>query len=332
MMSKSTLISEMQKFHFGSRVLCSDGESGILAHIVFDSATRRLTYIGVKQSRLFGKTVYLPFNTLVEATGEGITLNITRAELAAASTTAQGAALDNKSTVERADSANRGTLLLVATHPENGELAYIAAHHLRPGHDTLLQGQYITNIAPGHISVTISDEALNALPPYRPDNELQREVENIIFDLTPLHIDMRGIKARVLDSVLYLDGNISSTLRGDIVHDQALGVPGLLEIKSNLVGDDQLAADIAMALAQDSRTRDLSIGVYPRLGDVRLSGSVHTSQQKAAAEEIVRNFPGVRSVTHDLVVNPKAGMLQVMSSTGVESEDKVPGKYIRHTK
>src|ERR687884_813391 len=100
-MSKSTLISEMQKFHFGGRILCSDGESGILTHIVFDSATRRLTYIGVKQSRLFGKTVYLPFNTLVEATGEGVTLNITRAELAAASTTAQGAALDSKSTVER---------------------------------------------------------------------------------------------------------------------------------------------------------------------------------------------------------------------------------------
>jgi hypothetical protein len=136
----------------------------------------------------------------------------------------------------------------------------------------------------------------------------------------------------VLDSVLYLDGNISSTLRGDIVRDQALGVPGLLEIISNLVGDDQLAADIAMALAQDSRTRDLPIGVYPRLGEVRLGGWVHTNQQKAAAEEIARNFPGVRSVTNDLIVNPKADMLQVMTSTGVEREDKVPGKYIRHTK
>jgi osmotically-inducible protein OsmY len=288
--------------------------------------------MGVKQSRLFGKTVYLPFNTLVEATGEGVTLNITRAELAAASTTAQGAAFDSKSTVERAGSANRGTLLLVATHPENGELAYIVAHHLRPGHDTLLKEQYVTNIAPGHITVTISDSILNALPPYRPDSELQREVENIIFDLTPLHIDLRGIKARVLDSVLYLDGNISSTLRGDIVRDQALGVPGLLEIKSNLVGDDQLAADIAMALAQDSRTRDLPIGVYPRLGDVRLGGWVHTNQQKAAAEEIAHNFPGIRSITNDLIVNPKADMLQVMTSTGVEREDKVPGKYIRHTK
>jgi len=50
------------------------------------------------------------------------------------------------------------------------------------------------------------------------------------------------------------------------------------------------------ALAQSSRMRDLPIGVYPRLGEVRLSGAVHTSPQKAVAEEIVQHFPGVRSV------------------------------------
>ena len=29
---------------------------------------------------------------------------------------------------------------------------------------------------------------LNALPPYRPDDELQQEVERALFDITPLHI------------------------------------------------------------------------------------------------------------------------------------------------
>ncbi len=109
---------------------------------------------------------------------------------------------------------------------------------------------------------------------------------------------------RVLDSVLYLDGNISSSLRSDMVQDQALGVPGLLEIKNHLIGDDQLASDLAMALSRDPRTRDLPIGVYPRLGDVRLSGAVHTAEQKAAATEIARSFPGVRSVNNDCVINP----------------------------
>ena len=104
-------------------------------------------------------------------------------------------------------------------------------------------------------------------------------------------------------------------------------------IKNNLVGDDRLASDLAMALGRDPRTRDLPIGVYPRLGVVRLSGAVHNSQQKAAAEEIARNFDGVRSVINDLLVDPKAEQLNVMSGAeGGESIDKVPGKYIRHTK
>ena len=223
--------------------------------------------------------------------------------------------------------------MLVAVYPENGELAYLVAHHLHPGQDTLLRQEFITDLATGHIKVNIPEATLNALPPYRPDSVLQREVEAIIFDITPLHVDMKGITARVLDSVLYLDGNISSSLRGDIVGDQVLGVPGLLEVKNNLVGDDRLASDLAMALSRDPRTRDLPIGVYPRLGVVHLNGAVHNGQQKTAAEEIARNFPGVRSVINGLVVDPKADMIHVMSpAEGGEAEDKVPGKYIRHTR
>ncbi len=136
---------------------------------------------------------------------------------------------------------------------------------------------------------------------------------------------------RVLDSVLYLNGNTSSQLRADIVEGQILGVPGLLEIENNLIGDDRLAAELARALALDLRTRDLPIGIYPQLGEVRLSGAVHTSEQKAVVEEIVRDFPGVRSVINDLVVDPRADLLPVLIPTGIEAEDKVPGKYIRHT-
>ncbi|HET8841348.1 MAG TPA: BON domain-containing protein [Ktedonobacteraceae bacterium] len=99
-----------------------------------------------------------------------------------------------------------------------------------------------------------------------------------------------------------------------------------------LLGDDTLANTLAMALGRDPRTRALPIGVYPRLGRVRLSGSVHTEQQKATAEEIARHFPGVRSVTTTLVVNPEEAMLHAMAAaSGEQGEDLIPGKYIRHT-
>ena len=331
-MSKAIAISEMAKFHFGKTIFCSDGEGGVLATVTFDGAARRLTAIGAKQGRLFSKMGYAPFEKVTKATGEGITVRAKRAELLIGNAPSSGVTLDSKSAVERAGPSAKGTLMLVATQSASGELAYIVARNLRPGQDTFLRAEYVTGLEQDRITVTISDEALDALPPYRSDAELQQEVESILFDLTPMHVDLKGMTIRVLDSVLYLDGNISSSLRADIARDQVYGVQGLLEIKNNLVGDDQLAADLARALGQDSRTRDLPIGVYPKLGAVRLSGAVHTAGQKAAAEEIARKFPGVRSVDNNLVVDPTTDMLHVMSAPeGGETQDKIPGKYVRHT-
>lgn len=326
-------IAEMQKFHFGRKVICVDGEGGTLAHVVLDAVTRRLTHLGVRYGRLLGKTIDLPYDTVSQATGDEITLHLVRAELAAIhEVTVEGAVLDRQSFVARADAGDKGTLRQIAVRPANAALAYVVAHHLRPGQDTLLQEEYVTMIAPRCITVTLADSELNALPPYRPDDELQREVEQILFDLTPVHLDLKRITPRVLDSVLSLDGNVSSQLWADMVEDQVLGVPGLLEIKNRLIGDDRLAADLALILGQDPWTRELPIGIYPLLGDVRLSGAVHTNKQKIIAANNVRGFPGVRSVINDLVVDPTTDILPVMLPTGVEAEDQVPGKYIRHTK
>jgi osmotically-inducible protein OsmY len=334
-MTQTALISEMQKFHFGGKIFCSDGEYGTLAQVGFDAETLRMTVIVLKQGSLFKKVYYLPFSVVTNADSDGITLNLARADVMAASKPELvGVLLDNKSAVEVQGTGEHGTLQLIAVHPEDGSLAYIVAHNLRDGQDMLIQREFVAALATGRVMLSLPAGALQKMLPYRSDAELQREVERILFDLTPLHVDIPGMKVRVQDSVLYLGGNISSSLRGDIVVDQASGVPGLLEIKNSLIGDDALAADLAMALGHDKRTRDLPIGVYPRLGVVRLSGAVHTEQQKAAAGEIASSFPGVRSVINDIVVDPKADILRVMSSSeGGEASDKVPGgRYVRHTK
>jgi osmotically-inducible protein OsmY len=333
-MDKTTPISEMLKFHFGSKVFCSDGEAGSLTHVGFDRASRCMAHIGVKVGRFFGKTVYLPFSTVLDSTSEAVTLNITSADLAQSSHEAPSSALfDNRSAMQLANSGKRGLVFLIAVHPKSGELSYVVAHHLRSDMDTMVQQEYITEIDNGRFSASIPDAVLEALAPYRPDAELQQEVEQVLFDITPLHVDLPAMHIRVLDSVLYLDGNVSSSLRADMVRDQAMGVQGLLEIKNNLVGDDILASQIATALAHHPQTRDLPIGVYPKLGVVRLGGAVHNEQQKAAAEEIAKQISGVRSVVNTLIVNPKADMLNVMSpAEGGEAADIIPGKYVRHTK
>jgi len=332
-MNKTMLISEMLKFHFGSKIFCSDGDGGVLAQVLFDPATLHMTHINVKHGGLFGKSAFLPFDCVVSANEAGIILSIKRSDVVSAqSQEPDGAVLTNRSIVENAESAAKGSLLLVAVHSKTGELAYIVAHELVSARNTRLKETYITTLASGLILVSIDEETLRALPSYKPDRVLQQEVESALFDFTPLHIDLKEITVRSIDGVLYLDGNVSSTLRSDIMLDKVSGVEGLTEIKNRVVADDMLAADLALALGQDAQTRELPIGVYPRLGVVRLSGAVHNGQQKAAAGEIAKNFPGVRSVTNDLVVDPKATLLNVMSAPeGGETKDVVPGKYVRHT-
>jgi len=332
-MEQSPLISEMDQIHFGSKVFCTDGEEGTLTHLGIDSATQRVISLAVKIGRFWGKTVYLPFSTVNDANADGVYLTITREELAASQESATTTMVDAHTPVQETHSGARGSLMLVAVQPSSGEIAYVVAHDLRDGQDILVQKIYINQIDTSAISTTIPDATWQTLPPYRSDLVLQREVEQIIFDFTPLHIDLPGMKLRVLDSVLYISGNISSSLRGDIVYNQASGVPGLLEIKNQLYGDDTLAGELAMELGRDPRTRDLPIGVYPRLGEVRLSGPVHSDQQRDAAEEIVKSHAGVRSVINDLIVNPEASILNVMASaTPGTAADLIPGKYIRHTK
>jgi osmotically-inducible protein OsmY len=332
-MNDITHIPEMLKFQFGSKIFCSDGEGGILTHVVFDPAMLRLTSIGVKQGRLFGKSIDLPFDSIISAVEAGVTLSVKRSDLTTTQDQiSEGAALTSKSIVENAESVAKGTLQKVAVHPSTGELAYIVARELRPGMDTLLQESYVTKLAGDKILISIHEETLHSLPPYKSDEVLQREVESALFDFTPLHIDLKAITARVSDSILYLDGNVSSALRSDIMLDKVSSVIGLAGIRNRAVADDALAAGLALALGQDARTRDLPIGVYPRLGIVRLSGAVHNGQQKAAAGEIAENYPGVRAVTNDLVVDPQATLLNVMSAPeGGETKDAIPGKYVRHT-
>jgi osmotically-inducible protein OsmY len=327
-MGNDALISQTLKFHFGKTVFFTAGEDGILTRVLFDTESRRLTHLVVKQGRFFGKTHYLPFETVTRATGDGIWLNSTLA--ATPTIEGPGVAFDAHTVVK--GSSGTGTLALVAVSPGSGELVYIVAHNIVPGRDTLLRTSNVAALSPDQITISADPTLLISQPPYRSDRELQQEVEQIMFDLPFLHIDLKGMHLRVLDSVLYMDGNISSTLRGELARDQVAGVNGLLEVNNNLVGDDTLAAQIALALGQDERTRELPIGVYPQLGVVRLSGSVHNAEQRSVATELASKFTGVRSVISNLLIDPSAEMLYVMSAQeGGEARDLVPGKFTRHT-
>jgi osmotically-inducible protein OsmY len=332
-MEKPVDTSETEHFHLGEKIFYSDGQDGVLTQVGFDPATSTLTSIVVRLGRFFGKSLHLPADIVSSATGNGVTLTISREEAIEKKVTEQGLLLDSRSVVTNTASPTKGSLVMVAVRASDRVLVFLVARNLHPHHDVLVPKEFITGLDKDQITVSIPQETLQTMPPYRRDEDLLQDVEAVLFAITPFHIDLPGITMRVLDGTLYLDGNISSSLRSDVVESQARSVPGILDVKNNLVGDDELASGLAMTLGHDKSTGDLPIGVYPRLGDVRLSGAVRTREQKQVAGEIARSFKGVRSVDNDLVIDAKADLLNVMASAeGGEAQDKVPGKYIRHTK
>ena len=83
-MSKNAPISAMLTFHFGAKSFCTNGQDGVVTHVLLDATSRRLTYLALKQGRFFGKTVYVPFEMVRQASGDGVWLTCTLADLAAA--------------------------------------------------------------------------------------------------------------------------------------------------------------------------------------------------------------------------------------------------------
>ena len=51
-MKTSTRISEMRKFHFGRKIVCSDGDAGSLAHLVFDTPSNTTSLVSSRTEGL----------------------------------------------------------------------------------------------------------------------------------------------------------------------------------------------------------------------------------------------------------------------------------------
>jgi len=67
-------------------------------------------------------------------------------------------------------------------------------------------------------------------------------------------------------------------------------------------GDDEIAADVKLALEEDAATTDLDVWVAVRRGVVHLRGRVKSIEDAELAEEVASRVPGVVEVREELDV------------------------------
>lgn len=74
------------------------------------------------------------------------------------------------------------------------------------------------------------------------------------------------------------------------------------ESTGEYIDDSAITAKVKNRLLQDKDVSGLQVNVETYKGRVQLSGFVSTQDEKARAEKLARNVPGVRSVSNDLIV------------------------------
>ena len=150
-----------------------------------------------------------------------------------------------------------------------------------------------------HLSVSKSD--LESQPEYHPDDALAEMVDSALrSDEILRNTDYREIGLSVQDGIVLLRGHVVSSTNKTKAENAARSVAGVLDVKNDLVVDQDLAINVAQMLGMDKLTRFERISVSAHNGVIKLNGQVGSVAIRDEAETIAAALPSVRGVINDL--------------------------------
>jgi len=318
----------VRTFRFGAAIWAGDGEAGrLVAIVVADKHPWAMTHVGIQVSRSRRLLYFVPVDLVIAATATTVTLSIPVATIERPTSPPSALVLTRSTHVGTAGDGTAGKrlgrLAQMTIDQKTRALRHVVVDRGLHG-KAAASARAITSITAQEITVRLDGTSSEGLTQYRPDDELRRDAYDALFDAQPLPIDLAGIEIHPIDGVVWLRGHVSSQFKRRLAHDQLRGLAGMAALHNELVADDELAATVSMALAHNPRTAGQHIGVYPRLGEVHLRGSVQTADARDGAGEVARAVSHVKRVANELRVDPKAAELPDLSGV-TNNEDLVPG-------
>jgi osmotically-inducible protein OsmY len=140
------------------------------------------------------------------------------------------------------------------------------------------------------------------------DEKIATEIREVLDHDSRLRPE--GITVRVHRGVVTLAGTVGRYVDKMVAAEDAWRTKGVAEVRNELqVKPDllrpaeEIAADVAKALADDLRVDDRSVVVNVAEGIVRLSGTVSSEAERRAAEEDAWRTDGVVDVSNELTVS-----------------------------
>jgi len=132
---------------------------------------------------------------------------------------------------------------------------------------------------------------------------LKRSVEEALETYSPLRSSRPDITVTVDDGAVTLSGYVASSSIKEMAAVLAGSVAGVNEVVNELHADPKLERSVALALAQDERTRPLPIRVRAAGGYMQLQGQVPDEEAVETALEVARAVNGPKQVVSALKVS-----------------------------
>jgi osmotically-inducible protein OsmY len=115
-------------------------------------------------------------------------------------------------------------------------------------------------------------------------------------------LDYSEIDIHAVDGIVYLNGHIVSSNSRARIFKAIQAVPGILDIKNNLVMDDILTTDVASSLGMLEHAYHCKFFTGASHGVISLNGTVMNQRVKLLAAKCAATHPRVRGVLNNIFV------------------------------
>jgi len=134
-------------------------------------------------------------------------------------------------------------------------------------------------------------------PRYVPDDELGVAAYQAVWTVVPLrYAAVRSIEIQVRDGVVRLSGHVANEIRRRQAIRRVNETPGVVQVKDDLVTDEQLVKAVALAMLPYRELQPSRVRISGSLGAVLLEGAVDSPRDVALAISVAAAVPGVTSV------------------------------------
>lgn len=141
-------------------------------------------------------------------------------------------------------------------------------------------------------------------PVEKQDSRIKNDVADALWKDDVLRtLEHYEMDVRVKNGVVALDGHISSTRSQNRVWNALRDIPGILEIKNNLISDDKLTLDVAAALGALEHAYGCKFFTGASHGVISINGTVANEKIRLLAEKCASDTPHTRGVINNIQVH-----------------------------